>query len=68
MKKIRNRSLRLESLEDRMLLAVTAGGEDAAAEIYAAPAETGAEIVVRKQAANGVTVAVARQDWRASFE
>ena len=31
-------------------------------------AGAGAEIVVRKQAANGVTVAVARQDWRASFE
>ena len=45
-KKIRNRSLRLESLEDRVLLAVTAGGEAAAAAIYAAPAETGADVVV----------------------
>ena len=44
-KKIRNRSLRLESLEDRMLLAVTAGGEAAATEL-AAPAETGADVVV----------------------
>ena len=35
MRKIRERSLRLESLEDRMLLAVTAGGEEAAAAIYA---------------------------------
>ena len=43
-KKIRERSLRLESLEDRMLLAVTAGGGEAVSE-YAAPAETGAEIV-----------------------
>ena len=43
-KKIRERSLGLESLEDRMLLAVTAGDEGALAE-YAAPAETGAEIV-----------------------
>ena len=42
--KIRERSLRLESLEDRMLLAVTAGGGEAVSE-YAAPAETGAEIV-----------------------
>ena len=47
MKKIRNRSLRLESLEDRMLLAVTAGGEAAATELVA-PAETGAEIVVNQ--------------------
>ena len=47
MKKIKNRSLRLESLEDRMLLAVTAGGEAAAAELVA-PAETGAEIVVNQ--------------------
>ena len=45
MKKIRERSLRLESLEDRMLLAVTAGNESAAADL-AAPAQTGAEIVV----------------------
>ena len=43
MKKIRERSLRLESLEDRMLLAVTAGCEEAAAAQFA-PAETGAEI------------------------
>ena len=41
MRKIRERSLRLESLEDRMLLAVTAGGEEvAAAAIYAAPLPT----------------------------
>ncbi|MGI5832589.1 MAG: YDG domain-containing protein [Thermoguttaceae bacterium] len=44
-RKIRERSLRLESLEDRFLLAVVAGGETAAAEL-AAPAETGATIVV----------------------
>ncbi|MBQ3389121.1 MAG: hypothetical protein IJG60_07910 [Thermoguttaceae bacterium] len=44
-KRISNRSLRLESLEDRMLLAVTAGGEEAIAE-YAAPAETGADVVI----------------------
>ena len=36
MKKIRERSLRLESLEDRMLLAVTAGGFETAAAAYAA--------------------------------
>ena len=40
MRKIRERSLRLESLEDRMLLAVTAGGEETAAAIYAAPLAT----------------------------
>ena len=45
MRKIRERSLRLESLEDRMLLAVTAGSESAAVDA-AAPAQTGAEIVV----------------------
>ncbi|MBR2694066.1 MAG: hypothetical protein IKE69_07605 [Thermoguttaceae bacterium] len=52
MKKIKNRSLRLESLEDRMLLAVTAGGEAAAAELVA-PAETGAEVVVTDITFNG---------------
>ena len=36
MKKIRERSLRLESLEDRMLLAVTAGGFESAAAVCAA--------------------------------
>ncbi|MBO7725982.1 MAG: fibronectin type III domain-containing protein, partial [Thermoguttaceae bacterium] len=36
MKKIRERSLRMESLEDRMLLAVTAGGFETAAAAYAA--------------------------------
>ncbi len=60
MKKIRNRSLRLESLEDRMLLAVTAGGEDAAAAIYAAPAETGAEIVVTDLTYNGLRSAISK--------
>ena len=45
-KQIKGRSLRVEGLEDRMLLAVTAGGEAAAAELLA-PAETGeAEVPV----------------------
>ena len=47
MKKIKNRSLRLESLEDRMLLAVTAGSESVATELIA-PAETGAQVVVQE--------------------
>ena len=59
MKKIRERSLRLESLEDRMLLAVTAGCEEAAAAGYAAPAETGAEIVV-----NALTITALRNAIR----
>ncbi|MBQ3388846.1 MAG: fibronectin type III domain-containing protein, partial [Thermoguttaceae bacterium] len=40
MRKIRERSLRLESLEDRMLLAVTAGGEEVAAAAIYAPMAT----------------------------
>ncbi|MBR5415116.1 MAG: fibronectin type III domain-containing protein [Thermoguttaceae bacterium] len=39
MKKIRERSLRLENLEDRMLLAVTAGGAETAAAAAYAPAD-----------------------------
>ena len=58
MKKIRERSLRLESLEDRMLLAVTAGCEEAAAAGYAAPAETGAEIVVNTLTMNALRNAI----------
>ena len=59
MKKIKNRSLRLESLEDRMLLAVTAGGEAAAAELVA-PAETGAEIVVNQLSFNALRSAIVK--------
>ena len=59
MKKLRNRFLRLESLEDRMLLAVTAGGGAAAAEL-AAPAETGAEIVVTELTQSALQSAIDR--------
>ncbi|MBR5414417.1 MAG: hypothetical protein IK105_00595, partial [Thermoguttaceae bacterium] len=59
MKKIKNRSLRLESLEDRMLLAVTAGGEAAAAELVA-PAETGAEVVINQLSFNALRSAIVK--------
>ena len=39
MRKIRERLLRLENLEDRMLLAVTAGGAETAAAAAYAPAD-----------------------------
>ena len=61
MEKLKNRSLRLESLEDRILLAVTAGGEIAAAEIVA-PAETGAEIVVTELTQSALQSAIDRAD------
>ena len=59
MKKIRERSLRLESLEDRMLLAVTAGVESAEA-ASAAPAQTGAEIVVDELTVTALNNAISK--------
>jgi hypothetical protein len=47
MRKIRERSLRLECLEDRTLLAVVAGGEESAAAVYAVDAEPMATAAVQ---------------------
>ena len=61
-KQVKGRSLRVEGLEDRMLLAVTAGGEAAAAELVA-PAETGAaEVVVTNFTVNGLRAAINQVD------
>ncbi|MGI5832592.1 MAG: hypothetical protein ACOX6D_08715, partial [Thermoguttaceae bacterium] len=47
MGKLRERSLRLESLEDRFLLAVVAGGEESATAVYAVDAEPMATAAVQ---------------------
>ena len=61
-KQVKGRSLRVEGLEDRMLLAVTAGGEAGAAELVA-PAETSAaEVVVTNITYNGLRAALNQVD------
>ena len=58
-KKISKRSLRLESLEDRMLLAVTAGGDIAASALIAPAQPTEATIVINDLTQTALAAAIA---------